>query len=262
MPTTESRAHTAAYDAMLAGRLYFAMRGIAYVAPRLPALRGGGGGCLLESAETRAARRSRAAVVLQMAYNAASVGDWRWCADCYAVCVVVAPRAWEWRWYAFSGFASLVAGEKRFAPSKADLKLLRRVADDADELCHFRAEAEFSLGLALWEAGDRDGAARHYRLALKRARAATPAERRAREKASASPQMAQAGHPSIFDKPVGDILDCTVDDARDNLGVLENAQSAAAIAFMQRPPALRCDGSVVPSEYRPWCGPPNSESDL
>ena len=74
--------------------------------------------------------------------------------------------------------------------------------------------------------------------------------------------MVFAGHPFIFDKPVSDILDCTVDDARDNLGVLENAQSAAAIAFMQRPPALRCDGSVVPSEYRPWCGPPNSESDL
>ena len=50
------RAHNALWDAEVAGRLYFAMRGIAYVTldvtPRLPRLRGGGGGCLLESAET------------------------------------------------------------------------------------------------------------------------------------------------------------------------------------------------------------------
>ena len=61
MPTEREgyRAHNALWDAEVAGRLYFAMRGIAYVTPRLPALRGGGGGCLLESAETCAALATR-----------------------------------------------------------------------------------------------------------------------------------------------------------------------------------------------------------
>ena len=185
----------------------------------------------------------------------ASAGKWRTCADYYLACVQAAPRAWEWRWYAFSGFTSLVAGEKRFAPSEADLKFLQRIADDADELCHFRAEAEFSLGLARWEAHDRDGAARHYRLALKRVSAATTAERRAREKASATMGMIRAGHPPICNKAVGAILDCIVSDARDNLGVLENPQSAAAMAFMQLSPRQRCDGSFIPREYRK-AGPP------
>ena len=132
----------------------------------------------------------------------------------------------------------------------ADLKFLQRIADDADELCHFRAEAEFSLGLTRWEAHDRDGAARHYRLSLKHASAATTAERRAREKASATVETIGAGHPPIFNKAVGAILDCIAGDARDNLGVLENPQSAAAMAFVQLPPCQRCDGSFVPREYR------------
>ena len=40
----EYRAHTALYDAELAGRLYFAMRGIGHVAPATRLLRLGGGG--------------------------------------------------------------------------------------------------------------------------------------------------------------------------------------------------------------------------
>ena len=59
-----------------------------------------------------------------------------------------------------------------------------------------------------------------------------------------------AGHPPIFNKAVGAILDCIAGDARDNLGVLENPQSAAAMAFVQLPPCQRCDGSFVPREYR------------
>ena len=93
-------------------------------------------------------------------------------------------------------------------------------------------------------------AARHYRLSLKHASAATTAERRAREKASTTMEMVRAGHPLIFNKAVGAILDCTAGEARDNLRVLENPQSAAAMAFMQLPPRQRCDGSFVPREYR------------
>ena len=72
-------------------------------------------------------------------------------------------------------------------------------------------------------------------------------------------EMVRAGHPLIFNKAVGAILDCTAGEARDNLGVLENPQGAASMAFVQRPPALRCDGSLVPKLVRLHLGDPISE---
>ena len=184
---------------------------------------------------------------LQNAGLAAQAGEWRRCADEYIAATTTAPRRWEHRWYAFSGFASLVVQEKRFTPTKQDMRALARVAKDEDEPVHFRTEAEFVIGLARWDARDRDGAGRHYRRCIALGSVASPAERAVREWASGHDER---GAPAIVKKAAGDLMDYTVQSARDNLRVLESPVGARPAEYAAKGPWLRADGSEIPNELR------------
>ena len=185
---------------------------------------------------------AKAAQHLQEAGKAAQAGAWRASADAYLEAMTAAPRTWEQRWYAFSGFTSLVASERRFPPTEHDLKALRAVACDENEPPHFRCEAEFSIGLARWEARDREGAARHYRTALEVAGAASAQERAARTHTSWNDANSA---PSLELRTVGEILDRTAANARKNLSILENPRPREV-----SPPSLRADGTAPPATAR------------
>lgn len=177
---------------------------------------------------------AKAAKLLQDAIVAANAGAWRECADKYLEATMAAPRTWEQRWYAFSGFTSLVAGERRFPPTEHDMKALRAIACDKAEPPHFRCEAEFSIGLARWEAHDREGAARHYRSALEAGGAASAQERALRTL-----------HADGKLTSVGEILDATTTNARKNLAILEDPRPRQV-----SPPTRRADGTETPSMVR------------
>jgi hypothetical protein len=93
------------------------------------------------------------------------------------------------------------------------------------------------MGLARWDAHDREGAARRYRKAIQCASAASAQERSMRAYAS--------GRDGVVTKTVGELLDCTAEEARANLSVLENPVNRMAIE-----PTFRFDGSEVPQEVR------------
>eukprot|EP00966_Prymnesium_polylepis_P104572 2422422-Prymnesium_polylepis.1 len=94
-----------------------------------------------------------------------------------------------------------------------------------------------TMGLARWDAHDREGAARRYRKAIQCASAASAQERSMRAYAS--------GRDGVVTKTVGELLDCTAEEARANLSVLENPVNRMAIE-----PTFRFDGSEVPQEVR------------
>ena len=194
---------------------------------------------------------AKAAQLLQEAGQAAQAGEWRECADKYLAAAIEAPRAWDHRWYAFSGFTSLVVREKRFPPTKDDLCALKAFAADAEEPCHFRAEAEFSIGLARWDAHDREGAANYYRKAIERAHAASVQERAAHTCASGRDA---SGELAIVPKTVGELLDCMAEQARSNLSVLENP-----VATVARDPTFRADGTEGAQELRTTALPAETE---
>ena len=137
--------------------------------------------------------------------------------------------------------------EKRFTPTKQDMRALARVAENEDEPVHFRTEAEFVVGLARWDARDRDGAGRHYRRCIALGSVASPAERAVREWASGHDER---GAPAIVKKAAGDLMDYTVQLARDNLRVLESPVGARPAEYAAKGPWLRADGSEIPNELR------------
>ena len=80
------------------------------------------------------------------------------------------------RYYCWSGYTSVLV-EDHFVAPKADLKVLKRVAEDEAAPRLDRTAAAFTRGYCLKQAGNREAAARAYRLAIELGQGATPEER-------------------------------------------------------------------------------------
>lgn len=113
---------------------------------------------------------------LSAAGLAATQGDWRLCADSYLLAYTSSTPSWPMRYYCWSGYTSVLADDHFVAP-KADLKVLKSVAEDEAAPRLDRTAAAFTRGYCHKQAGNREAAARAYRLAIELGQGATPEER-------------------------------------------------------------------------------------
>ena len=197
---------------------------------------------------------TRADQLLSDAGHAAARGEWRLCADKYLASTRAAPPDWPHRWYAFSGYGSLVASEKRFEPTdKANLKVLRKFSDAEAEPALFRTAAAFWYGLMKWDAHERESAARSYRRSIEMGARAT-ADERARPFFHS--ERDPAGGPPIKLKLAGELIDYYVRSSRENLHALESPHGWTGPPIEER---TRADGTVVPNDVRVRPVPPSED---
>ena len=190
---------------------------------------------------------TRADELLTDAGHAAASGEWKLCAEKYLAATRAAPPDWSYRWYAFSGFGSLVASEKRFEPTnKANLKTLRKFSDDEGEPALFRTAAAFWYGLMKFDARERESAARSYRRSIEMGTRATAAER---ARPYVHGERDAAGAPIIVLKRAGELIDNYVGTSRENLHVFESPHGYTGPPLDMQP-CTRADGTVVEHEVR------------
>ena len=161
------------------------------------------------------------------AVEAAQSGRWRESADAYlAAYLLPACAQWDGYWHVWSGFTSIVR-DGHFPASEAHLKALKRVGNGSGYPVLHRAQAHFTRGIARWEAGNREEAARDYHAAVQVVAQATQAERIVRVYNTVANSDGSLG---MAWKSVGDEVDDIRDGARANLDRMRGGSDAASMA--------------------------------
>lgn len=180
--------------------------------------------------------------VADVAVQAFHRGQHRLSADKYLEATRIAPSHWSLnRYQIFTGYTSILT-EKYFAPSDSDFDALRQIKRDKSEPNLFRCEAAFTLGLLLWNVGDRIGTAEAYRSAIRLGQKAKDGERK-------KTVFSMNGIDPMAEpiKKVGDILDSTVNKVQENLDRLESPLGSRPTGPIFN---RRSDGSVMPPSVR------------
>ena len=162
--------------------------------------------------------------LLQEASIAASVKDWRKCADHYLEAYTTCASSWPGRFNCLSGFSSVLR-EGALQTTHSDFKAIKAIAD-GDRTATDRSTtlektvAHFAVGLMRFIQGKREAAARSYRKCIDTGIGASTQERAERV---VMPNMERG---KFWPTHCGPIFDATVTDARGNLAVLEGTGSA------------------------------------
>jgi hypothetical protein len=110
----------------------------------------------------------------------AQAGRWLQSADDYLEAYMMPTAAgWEVYWDSWSGFTSIIR-DRQFPATESHMKALKRVAKDKAYPVLHRAQAFLARGLARWDAGNRQEAARDYLSCIATVTQATAAERAVR----------------------------------------------------------------------------------
>ena len=157
--------------------------------------------------------------------RSAARGDWRGCADSYLAAYQGSSRRWTCKYNCWSGYTSVLA-EDRFAPTDADVRALKRVADDDAAPTLDRANATFARGYVLKNRGDRASAARAYRACVEMASGAAAA---ARARTVLLPNTQTQRDGLLRPTAVGPILDDLIATASRNLRAMEGQASPEEI---------------------------------
>ena len=192
----------------------------------------------------------------------AAQGDWRRCADSYLAAYRGCSRRWPCKYNCWSGFTSVMS-EDRIAPTDADVKALKRVAEDDAAPTLDRAKAMFARGYVLKNRGDRARAARSYHACVETASGASAA---VRERTVLLPNAQTQRDGRLRPTAVGPILDDLIATASGNLRAMEGQASpeerAAAVERLNEQTARLGFGRAPAPTWQFRLGPRVAPGDV
>jgi len=184
---------------------------------------------------------------LQLSNEAAMAfhrGEHRLAANLYKESFLLTPGVWaRWRYHILHGMVSILK-ERYFEASPEDFQFLETQIFLVKSEPHvYRVQAAKSLGLLHWDQGRREEAAAFYRDAISFGEKASAKERRKIISTNIDEHSGTLG-----ERTVGSVIDEVVQQAQDNLSVLETKAHPAIPEPVTH--TMRSDGTPMPLHYR------------